>query len=147
MPTKKSTTGYYCLPTATRFHMQDLKRSTASTAGQYCYLLEALNENDMPSQVVLTSKTDLKIDIDQEIDTQHAEVRKQLPRRRVLGIIFPHGETDGILPADGVGLPHWEYIRSRDDGSPDISEVTATKMRIIRRREIMDMDKEAKKAS
>lgn len=149
MPTKKVAIGTFVLPTATRFHMQDLDRSSAATQNQYCYLLEAIasGEGGYPAQVVLTSNVDLKWDIDTIVDTQHAEVRKQLPQRRVLGIILPHGEEDGILPAEGGGLPHWEHIPANEKGAPDAAAVVAAKIRVIRRRQQIEDAKTPRKAS
>ncbi len=149
---RKVTDGFYCLPTSTKFHMQDLERSVAYNVGQISYLLEAtqsVEEGGYPAQVVLTSNKDLGLDVDEDIVTQHAEVRKNLPPRRVIGIIFGDGERDGIMPHDGVGLPHWEFIETLSDGSPSSTEILNTKMRIIRRRQQADdlakLERESKK--
>lgn len=146
---KKVPIGLFCLPTSTRFHMQDLQRSSGATGNQYCYLLEATTtpeEGGYPFQIVLTSPYDLEMllkwdipgGVDNIVETQHAEVRKQLPQRRVVAIVYPDGETDGIMPAEGVGLPHWEFIRAREDGTPDPVEIKAAKMRVIERRNAID---------
>ena len=104
--------------------MQDSERakSTASRPGQYIYLLEAVDpveEGGYPAQVVVTSSHDLDWDVDRIVKTQHAEVRKNLPDRRVVGIVFPTGEEDGVLAAEGVSLPHWECIGAKPTKSTE----------------------------
>ncbi len=136
--TAQTRSGIYCLPTATKFHMQDLERSVAHVHNQFCYLLTAtqtVEEGGYPAQVVLMSPRDLGLDVDENIETQHAEVRKNLPPRRVSGIIFSDGERDGIMPHDGVGLPHWEFIETTSNGRADQAGITAVKMRVLQRRQ------------
>jgi hypothetical protein len=132
--------------------MQDSERSksTASRPGQYIYLLEAIDsveEGGYPAQVIVTSSTDLDWDVDRVVKTQHAEVRKNLPDRRVVGIVFPTGEEDGVLAAEGVSLPHWECIRAKENGAPDTDEINRIKMRILDRRNLEKAQKEAARSS
>lgn len=143
--------GVFCLPTSTKFHMQELDRSVGYRPNQFIYLLEAVDsieDGGYPAQVILTSSDDLDWDVDDVVKMQHAEVRKALPDRRVIGMILPNGEQDGLLTAEGVGLPHWECIKSRDDGKgPEPGEIRTTKLRILDRRNMMEAQKQAARDS
>jgi hypothetical protein len=144
---KAALTGVYCLPTSSRFHPQEVKRSGAYKEGQVAYILTAtqsVEEGGYPEKVVLTAdEGTLDWNVGDEPETQHAEVRKNLPPRRVTGIVFADGSTDGELTPKGLGLPHWAFITSNEDGSANVASIQAAKDALDGNRAKVKAEKEA----
>ena len=141
----KSLEGVFCLPTSTRFHFHEADKCSAFAKGEFIYVLQASEEDGYPNAVVLTSGVDLGWNVDDEVKTQHAEVRKNLPPRFVKAVMTPDGTFSGDPPAKGVGLPHWSLISTRDDGSAALDEVEAIKDRIEGNRSNAKKEREALK--
>jgi hypothetical protein len=145
MPRNVDTTpeGLHVLPTSTKYHCSDRPRSTGYCNNQYTYVLEATDEDGYPPMVILTSNVDLDLDIDDIVKTQHATAKKNLPERRVMGIVFPDGITDGEMPDEGMGIPHWEFVPTGKAGSVEDATVKAIYKRVEDRRKEMKRLKEA----
>jgi hypothetical protein len=141
----KNLNGVYCLPTSTRFHFHEADKCSAFAPGEFVYVLQAADEDGYPAAVVLTSGVDLEWDVDDEVETQHAEVRKNLPKRFVKAVMTPDGTISGDPPAKGIGLPHWSLIRTLENGQADMSEVEAVKNRIETNRSNAKKEREATK--
>ena len=133
---EKQLKGSFVLPTSSKAHVHEPTRGTAYVPGQYSYLLTAtqsVEDGGYPYQVVVTSADAIEgWEVDQEVDTQHAQVRKNLPPRVVTAIIDPEGNVDGPLSSapKGLGLPHWEFIRANEDGSASLADCNAVEERI-----------------
>ncbi len=144
--TAKSLTGIFCLPTSSKFHCSDRERSGAYATDQIAYVLSAtqsIEDGGYPAQVVLTSaEGDLELSLGDEVPTQHAEVRKNLPPRKVTGIVMSDGSTFGEVPVKGIGLPHWEYIPANDDGSASMEAISLTTARLSANRTAREAAKE-----
>ena len=150
----KVLSGVYALPTSSKAHVHEPKRGTAFVQGCFMYLLTAtqsIDEGGYPAQVVMSSNEEI-LDgdgnpwtVDQEVQTQHAQVRKNLPPRAVAAIINPEGEVDGSLVSapKGLGLPHWEFISTNADGSANLADCNAVEARIKANKDAMKADKEA----
>lgn len=150
--TNKSTkvlSGVFCLPTSSKAHVHEPSKSTAFKPGQYMYLLKAsksVEEGGYPAQVVLTSDAPIEgWEVDSEVETQHAEVRKNLPPRYVGAIVSPDGTVEGDLSTapKGMGLPHWELISANEDGSAKMGDIGAVKDRIENNKKAAKDAKEA----
>jgi hypothetical protein len=126
--------GVFCLPSSSRFHCSEPERSPAWAPGQTAYVLAGRNGDEYPLAVVLTANHDIGWTLGQEVETQHAEVRKNLPPRRVVGIMRPDGTVEGDIPPKGAGLPHWEFIGTKEDNTADGDDITAFQMRLEMRR-------------
>ena len=138
--------GLHVLPTSTKYHCNDRPRSTGYCNGQFTYVLEATEEEGYPPMVILTSSVDLDLDVDHTVKTQHATTPKQLPERRVMGIIFPDGVVDGEMPDAGMGVPHWEYVPTDKHGMIDGDVIKSIYKRIEDRRKEMKRLKEASRS-
>jgi len=147
----KSLTGVYCLPTSTKYHAFERERSGAFLAGQMAFILAAtqsVEEGGYPPAVALTCEEGvLDWSLDEEVPTQHAEVRKNLPPRKVVGVVMADGTTLGEVPQKGISLPHWELISTNEDGSANNSEIQATKDRIEANRKSREAEKQATRDS
>ena len=139
--------GLFCLPTSSKYHCQERERSGAYAEGQVVYILSAtqsLEEGGYPPAVVLTANEgDLELALGDEPDTQHAQVRKNLPPRRVTGIVMPDGSVYGNIPAKGVGLPHWEFIPANEDGSANEASIQGTIDRLTSNRSARELSKQS----
>jgi hypothetical protein len=147
---KKSTkvlTGLFCLPTAARMHVLEPKRSSAFKAGQEFFILRATQSVDQggyPEMVVLCAdEGSLDLQVGDQPETQHAQVRKNLPPRSVIGIVRADGSTEGEMPAKGLGLPHWSFISANEDGSASQSDINEVDALITNNREETKAAKEA----
>jgi len=158
--TKKSAkvlTGFFCLPTSAKAHVHEPSRSTAFKPGQDLFVLTAtqsVDEGGYPYQVVLTANADTLLDeegntfqVDQEITTQHAQVRKNLPPRKVTGILRADGSVEGTLPPKGLGLPHWEFIDANADGSASQAMINEVDTRLAANKEAAKASAEAIRAA
>jgi len=145
----KSLSGVYVLPTSSKAHVHEPKRGTAFQPGQFNYLLTAtqsIDEGGYPAQVVVSSDEAIEgWEVDAEVATQHAQVRKNLPPRAVAAIIDPEGNVDGSLTSapKGLGLPHWEFISTNPDGSANVADCNAVEERIKRNKANLKADKDA----
>lgn len=110
--------GFSCLPTATKFHPLTPTRSNAFTPGQFTYILESTNPDDLkggPARVALTSFEPLTRGTDimvpgNPIITKHFSEKKQLPSRRIVTVVTPDGSVHGQPIEVGASLPHWELM-------------------------------------
>ena len=110
--------GFSCLPTATKFHPLTPTRSNAFTPGQFTYILESTNADDLkggPVRVALTSFEPLThgdsiLTHGDAIVTKHFSEKKQLPSRRIITVITPDGSVHGHPVEVGTSLPHWELM-------------------------------------
>ena len=111
--------GLSCLPTATKLNVREPLRSSAFEPGQFTYILESTNPEDLkggPARVALTSfeplnEGDRVFTVGDAIRTKHFSEKKNLPSRRVIGVRLPTGECFGEVP---IGtLPHWEFMDGR----------------------------------
>lgn len=147
----KQLTGYFCLPTSSKFHCLDRERSGAFAPDQIAYILTAtksLEEGGYPPAVVLTANIgELELELGDEPNTQHAEVRKNLPPRKVTGVVMPDGTTFGTMPEKGIGLPHWEFIPENGEGGASASAIAAAKVRLDSNRKAREESKEAARAA
>lgn len=151
--TAKTLLGFFCLPTSAKAHVHELERSTAFKTGQDYFVLTAtqsVDEGGYPYQVVLSADADTLLDeegntfqVDQEIATQHAQVRKNLPPRKVTGILRADGSVEGTLPPKGLGLPHWEYIEANEDGSASQAAINSVDARMASNKEQAKANAEA----
>lgn len=144
----KVLTGFFCLPTSARAHVAEPQRSSAYKEGQTAYVLTATQseeEGGYPASVVLYADglNPLDFSIGQEIETQHAQVRKNLPPRRVSCMVFPDGTFEGEMPPKGLGLPHWEYISLNDEGGASQTDINAVEARIVENKANAEKAKEA----
>ena len=128
--TTRTLVGLFALPTSTKFHCQERERSGAFSATQTAYILKAVDEDGYPGTVVMTADDSSLMAVGEPIKTQHAEVRKNLPDRTCVGIVYADGTTEGEIPAKGVSLPHWDFIPALENGSADLSAIEAVKARI-----------------
>lgn len=147
----KTLVGLFCLPTSSRYHMAEPQRSGAYHKDQVAYLLEAtqsVEDGGYPPMVVLTADpNELMMVLGEEPATQHAEVRKNLPPRKVSCILYPHGTVEGTLPPKGSSLPHWSFIRTNEDGSASLAAIEAAKALLETNRKAAKEAKETPKAS
>lgn len=154
----KALEGVYCLPTSSRSHVHEPNRGTAYKPGQYMYVLlatQSVEEGGYPQRVVLTSDHQITDEegnpwqVDQEVKTQHAEVRKNLPPRVVEAVIDPEGNLDGSLSniPKGLGLPHWEYIKTLENGAACMTSVSGVLERIKKNKSDAKAAKEAVRAA
>jgi len=145
--------GVYCLPTSSKSHLHEPKKGTAFKEGQVMYLLRAsksIDEGGYPPAVVLTADEPIQgFTVDAEVETQHAQVRKNLPPRFVAAIVNPDGTTEGDLTTAprGLGLPHWEFISTNEDGSAKMTDIAAVKERIENNKKATEAAKEAVRAA
>lgn len=144
----KQLTGLFCLPTSSKYHCQERERSGAFAAGMTVFILTAtrsIEDGGYPPAVVLTCEEGELPDLElgSEPETQHAEVRKNLPPRKVTGVVMADGSTFGEIPPKGVSLPHWEYIKPNADGSASTLAIQATKDRIEKNRKDREEQKQA----
>jgi len=149
--------GFFCLPTSAKAHVHELERSTAFKPQQdyfVCTATQSVDEGGYPYQVVLTADADTLLDeegntfqVDQEIDTQHAQVRKNLPPRKVTGILRADGSVEGVLPPKGLGLPHWEYIEANSDGSASQAAINEVDARMATNKEQAKAQQESIRAA
>jgi hypothetical protein len=151
---KKSTkvlSGVFCLPTSSKAHPLEPTRGSAFKAAQYMYILNAtqgVDEGGYPPSVCLTSDEPIDgFELNGEVATQHAEVRKNLPPRFVAGIVNPDGSTEGELPAKGLGLPHWAFINTNEDGSASMADIHDVKELIESNKAAAESAKEATRAA
>lgn len=142
---KTALVGFFCLPTSSKAHIHEPARGTAFKAGQFMYVLvasQSVDEGGYPERVVLSSDEPLvddegnELQADSPITTQHAQVRKNLPPRIIEAILTPDGEggysvegTTAFVPK-GMGLPHWEFISTNEDGSASQSAINAVSQRL-----------------
>lgn len=144
---KTALSGLFCLPTSSRYHAQEVKRSGAFKEGQVAYILTAtksVEEGGYPEKVILTADEGvLDLKIGDEPETQHAEVRKNLPPRKVTGIVHPDGKVEGEVPAKGMGLPHWALISANDDGSASPKAIQEAKDLLDKNRTAAKAEKES----
>ncbi len=149
--TTKSLVGIFCLPTSSKFHCQERERSGAFAPDQTAYILSAtqsVEDGGYPPAVVLTAPDgDLELSLGDEVATQHAEVRKNLPPRKVTGVVMSDGSTYGDVPAKGIGLPHWEFIPTNEDGSASMDTIAATGERLKQNRDGREAAKQAAAAA
>lgn len=147
----KTLVGLFCLPTSSRYHMAEPQRSGAYHKDQVAYLLEAtqsVEDGGYPPMVVLTADpNELTMTLGEEPATQHAEVRKNLPPRKVSCILYPHGTVEGTLPPKGSSLPHWSFIRTNEDGSASLAAIEAAKTLLETNRKAAKEAKETPKAA
>lgn len=138
--TAKSLVGLFCLPTSSKFHLFELERSPAADAGQEAFLLgatQSLEDGGYPAFVVLTAPEGaLNLSLNEEVDTQHAIVRKNLPSRRVVAIRRADGTFEGDLSAAprGLGHPHWAFIPTTAEGSADPAVLVAVENHLEKKR-------------
>lgn len=145
----KTLVGSFVLPTSAKAHIHEPTRCTAFVAGQYSYLLQAtqsLEDGGYPAQVVVTSREPVpEFIVGEEVATQHAQVRKNLPPRRVAAVINPDGSYEGDISSAprGLGLPHWEFIPANPDGSANLGRCNEVAERIAANKEAATKEKEA----
>lgn len=119
--------GLFMLPTSSKYHMAEPTRSAAFRPGQDVFLLQATTEEGYPQAVIVTAdENTLDWTLGMEVETQHAQVRKNLPPRFVKGILRADGTIEGEIPAKGLGLAHWAYIPANADGSASLEAVNQT---------------------
>lgn len=145
----KQLTGSFVLPTSAKAHIHEPTRSSAYKAGQITYILEAtqsIDDGGYPPYVAVTSDEPVSaFELGAEVATQHAEVRKNLPPRRVRAIVHPDGSVEGDINCAprGLGLPHWEFVPTNPDGSASTTVINATAARIAATKEAKEQEKEA----
>lgn len=145
----KALVGLFCLPTSTSFHLADPTRSGAFQPGVDAFLLgatQSVEDGGYPPFVVLTAeKGTLDLDVGADVATQHAQVRKNLPPRRVLGILRADGSIEGDLSAAprGVGFPHWSLIPATAEGTACTTAMGAVVKLIEENRRVKAEEKEA----
>lgn len=143
----KTLSGIFCLPTSSKFHCHERERSGAFAPDQVAYILSAtqsVEEGGYPPAVVLTAgEGDLELSLGDDVATQHAEVRKNLPPRKVTGVVMSDGSTFGEVPVKGIGLPHWEFIPANEDGSASMDTIVATGERLKQNRDGREAAKQA----
>lgn len=153
---KVALVGVFCLPTSSKFHVHEPKRSGAFKEGQVAYVLSAtqsVDDGGYPPQVVLTSDDFVCHEdgnpwsLEDEVKTQHAQVRKNLPPRRVTGILYADGSSEGELPMKGLGLPHWSFIPTTSEGSASLNAINEVDELLKRNREEAKAAKEAVRAA
>lgn len=144
---KVSLEGVFCLPTSSRAHVHEPRRSMGFKEGQELFILTAtqsLEEGGYPYQVVLAAdEGQIDWSVGQEVKTQHAQVRKNLPPRMVTGIVRANGTVQGDLPAKGFGLPHWSFIPTTLDGNASQSAINAVDELLKANKENSKAEKEA----
>lgn len=142
--TKVALVGLFCLPTSSKFHVHEPSRSGAFKAGQEAFVLQATEEEGYPQAVILTAEEgELDFELGQEIQTQHAQVRKNLPPRKVVGILRADGATEGELPPKGLGLPHWAFIPKTDEGGASVTAISAVETLLAGNRKAAEDAKQA----
>jgi hypothetical protein len=148
--TRKSTVvlvGLFALPTSSKFHAHEPSKCSAFKPGQEAFILKAVDEDGYPARVVMTAdEGDLYLSLGEEVDTQHAQVRKNLPKRFVEGIVRADGSFEGEIPPKGLGLPHWEYIPTDERGAANLSAVNAVAERIESNRQRAEEERARVKA-
>ena len=132
--TTKLLVGLFALPTSTKFHCHERERSGAFAPNQTAYVLKATEEDGYPGVVVMTAADSSLMAVDEVVKTQHAQVRKNLPDRRCVGIVYADGTTEGEIPPKGLGLPHWDYIPATESGSADLEAIQSVEARIEQNR-------------
>ena len=138
--------GFFMLPTSAKFHMHEPERCSAFKPGQEAFLLQATDENGYPQAVIVTADEGaLEWNVGDEGDTQHAEVRKNLPKRFVKGIRRADGTFEGDVPPKGVGLPHWEFIPAGEGGAARLDAINEVQQRIESNKELREKEKAAAK--
>lgn len=108
--------GLSMLPTATKFNPRQPANSTCTAPNQFIYILESTNPEDLkggPQRVAVTSFNpladgDVEWNVGTDVRTKHFSEKKNLPSRRVIGIMTPDGKVEGDVPAGS--FPHWEFM-------------------------------------
>lgn len=114
----KTFVGFLCLPTNTKMNPAKPELSNGFAPNQITYILESSNPEDLkggPFRVALTTFSPLEneegelLQVGDDIKTQHAQQSKQLPSRKIIGVIFEDGKTkEGVI--ENASLPHWELM-------------------------------------
>lgn len=145
--------GVFCLPTSSKSHLHEPTKGNAFKQGQLMYLLvatQSLEEGGYPFQVVLTSDEPIPgFEVGAEVETQHAQVKKNLPPRRVAAVRLPDGtfEGDASTAPRGLGVPHWEFIPANENGSANLAAINATVERIAQNKANAEAAKEQVRAA